>query len=124
MIRCGILAAVMLGLLGQQSYAQSSAIQTLRDTYVACVNNSFNFRHLNDYVRDGNVQAAVERSFADCRAEENALTTTGAIMMTGPIRPAEDAMLRARALVDQLKVKIKSGIVAGLQNVPSGQVKK
>jgi hypothetical protein len=89
-------------------YAQSQAIETLKNAYVNCVEVAFALSHAEEFALSGNLAAAIERSFADCRAEENALYTTTASLMIGI--STDQAMLRSRAAIDRLKVNVKAKI--------------
>jgi hypothetical protein len=89
-------------------HTQSSAIETLRNLYVNCVESAFAFSRVDEFALSGNLAAAIELSFADCRAEENALYTTTASLMLGI--SADQAMLRSRAAIDRLKVNVKAKI--------------
>jgi hypothetical protein len=47
-------------------------IESLNESYVACVQSAF-VRRLDDFAVNGNLPQAPQRAFLDCQIEENAL---------------------------------------------------
>jgi hypothetical protein len=89
--------------------AQVKVIESLRDAYIRCVDTAFDFTHSEDFIRDSNLPAAIEHSFADCRTEEEALYTTVASLMI--LSRPNEVLLQSRAMVDRLKFTIKTRIL-------------
>jgi hypothetical protein len=76
-------------------------IEGLRDAYVNCVRRAWGI-----YARAGDLPLAAERAFVVCQTEENALySTLASLTAIGPF--AAQALLTSRAMVDQLKVRLK-----------------
>ena len=86
---------------------QFPSIDSLTQSYVACVQSAF-VRHLDDFVVKGNLPQAAERAFLDCQIEENALYTTA--VASGPGHAQAIALIRAA--VEQLKANLKAEMLA------------
>jgi hypothetical protein len=87
----------------------NSPTGNLRTAYTRCVDQAFDFTHLKEFVRDGNLLGAIERSFADCRTEEEAIYSTAALALS--LSPPDEAAALSRAFVANLKARIKSRIM-------------
>ena len=106
------LAVALVGLLATcgAANAQNSPVVQLREAFVRCVNSAVG----NHAGRD--LAGVIERAFADCRTEENALYSLLANAMTippgfiGETPPAEGALM-ARSMVDRLKLGLKNKIL-------------
>lgn len=110
MIRAAALA-IGLALISAPVQGQGTSLIALQESFEICVWAGVLGIESPD---DG----AVERSFLACRIEENALYTTLATVMIVPPGgfsmgvPADEAMLRARSRVDQLKAIMKRSMLA------------
>ena len=86
---------------------QLPSIESLSQSYVACVQSAF-VRRLDDFAVNGNLPQAAERAFLDCQIEENALYTTA--VASGPGHAQAIALIRAA--VQQLKANLKAEMLA------------
>jgi hypothetical protein len=86
---------------------QLPSIESLSESYVACVQNAF-VRRLDD-LGASNLPQATERAFLDCQLEEDALYTTAVASAPGNTQ----AIALARAAIEQLKAKLKAELLAG-----------
>jgi hypothetical protein len=88
---------------------QKSPVDNLRAAYIQCVGRAFDYTRVGNIARDGNIAAAVERSFADCQTEENALYSVATLSLS--LSPPDEAARLSRAVIDNLKARIKARIV-------------
>lgn len=102
-MRAGSATTVLLLSASLAGAQQAPRLQQLQALYEQCVWAEF----LN---KSGPI--AADRALASCPLEENALVSTTALLLTGPVTRAETAMLQARAQVDQLKLAIKLRMLA------------
>jgi hypothetical protein len=98
--------------LAQSALAQSTAIDRIKATYVACVQSAFVHHLGTEFIEDGNVAAAIERSFPDCQTKESASVSLLAMMMGG----SEFHFEEARTAVDQLKLAVKTKLMRDFLN--------
>src|SRR6266446_7839366 len=87
---------------------QLPSIESLSQSYVACVQSAFVHR-LDDFAVNGNLPQAAEGAFLDCQIEENALYTT-AVASSAPGHAQAIALIRAA--VEQLKANLKAAMLA------------
>jgi hypothetical protein len=92
---------------------QLSSIESLNQSYVACVQSAF-VRRLDDFALNGNLPQATERAFLDCQLEEDALYTTAVTSAPGNAQ----ALVLVRAAVEQLKANLKTELLAAPPTVP------
>jgi hypothetical protein len=91
---------------------QLSSIESLNESYVACVQSAF-VRRLDDFpVSD--LPEATERAFLDCQLEEDALYTTAAASAPGNTQ----AIALVRAAIEQVKAKLKAKLLAAPPMMP------
>ncbi len=86
-------------------------VERLKDAYILCVNRAFIETEPNGFLRDGNIPAAVERSFVDCQTEENAFYATLVDTLVGLTAPTNQATLTARGALDRIKARLKSDLM-------------
>jgi hypothetical protein len=97
-----------LGAAAPLAHAQQlPTIESLSQSYVACVQSAFVHR-LDDFAVNGNLPQAIERALLDCQIEENALYTTA--VTSGPGHAQAIALVRAA--IEQLKANLKSELLA------------
>jgi hypothetical protein len=84
---------------------QLPSIESLTESYIACVQSAF-VRRLDDFAVNGNLPQTTERSFLDCQLEEDALYTTVASAAGNT-----QALALVRAAVEQLKAKLKADLL-------------
>jgi hypothetical protein len=80
--------------------AAASSIESLNESYVACVQSAF-VRRLDDF-GVSNLPGATGCAFIDCQLEEDALFTTAAASAPGNTQ----AIALVRAAIEQLKAKL------------------
>jgi hypothetical protein len=85
---------------------QLPSIESLTESYMACVQSAF-VRRLDDFAVNGNLPQATEGSFLDCQLEEDALYTTAVATAPGNTQ----ALALVRAAVEQLKAKLKADLL-------------
>jgi len=90
---------------------QLPSIESLNESYVACVQSAF-VRRTDDLAVSGNLPQAIERAFLDCQLEEDALYTTAVASAPG------NTQALARAAVEQLKAKLKAELLAAPPTMP------
>jgi hypothetical protein len=86
---------------------QLPSIESLNQSYLACVQSSF-VRRLDDFALNGNLPQATERAFLDCQLEEDALYTSAVASAPGNTQ----AIVLIRAAVEQLKAHLKAELLA------------
>jgi hypothetical protein len=91
---------------------QLSSIESLNESYVACVQSAF-VRRLDDF-GVSNLPEATECAFIDCQLEEDALFTTAAASAPGDTQ----AIALVRAAIEQLKAKLKAKLLASPPTMP------
>src|SRR5258708_14125104 len=79
------------------------SIESLKESYVACVQSAF-VRRLDDFAVNGNLPQAAERAFLDCQIEENALSTTA--VASGPAHAQPIAL--TLSAIQHLKATLKA----------------
>jgi hypothetical protein len=94
------------------SAQQLPSIESLNESYVACVQSAF-VRRLDDF-GVSNLPEATERAFLDCQLEEDALYTTAAASAPGNTQ----ALSLVRAAIEQLKAKLKAKLLAAPPTMP------
>jgi len=91
---------------------QLPRIESLNESYVACVQSAF-VRRMDDFgVSD--LPQATERAFLDCQPEEDALYTTAVASAPGNTQ----ALALVRAAVEQLKANLKAELLAAPPTMP------
>jgi hypothetical protein len=104
-----------LGIAAPLAHAQQlPSIESLSQSYVACVQSAFVHR-LDDFAVNGNLPQAAEGAFLDCQIEENALYTT-AVASSAPGHAQAIALIRAA--VEQLKANLKAAMLASPPTMP------
>jgi hypothetical protein len=91
---------------------QLPSIESLGESYVACVQSAF-VRRLDDFGAS-NLRQATERAFVDCQLEEDALYTTAVASAPGNTQ----AITLVRAALEQLKAKLKAELRATPDDAP------
>jgi hypothetical protein len=91
---------------------QLSSIESLNESYVACVQSAF-VRRLDDF-GVSNLPGATGCAFIDCQLEEDALFTTAAASAPGNTQ----AIALVRAAIEQLKAKLKAKLLAPPPTMP------
>jgi hypothetical protein len=86
---------------------QLPSIESLKQSYVACVQSAF-VGSLDDFAVNGNLAQVAERALLDCQIEENALYTTAVSSGVGHAQ----AIALTRAAVEQLKASLKAKMLA------------
>jgi hypothetical protein len=86
---------------------QLPSIESVKQSYVACVQSAFVGR-LDDFAVNGNLAQVAERALLDGQIEENALYTTA---ISSGIGHAQ-AIALSRAAVEQLKASLKAKMLA------------
>jgi hypothetical protein len=86
---------------------QLPSIESLEQSYVACVQTAFLGR-LDDFAVNGNLAQVAERALLDCQIEENALYTTAVSSGVGHAQ----AIALTRVAVEQLKASLKAKMLA------------
>jgi hypothetical protein len=100
---------------GSLAHAQQlPSIESLNQSYLACVQSAF-VRRLDDFAVNGNLPQASERAFLDCQREEDALYTTAVASAPGNTQ----ALALVRAAVEQLKANLKTELLAAPPRVPN-----
>ena len=105
---CRVTLANALCAAAPQGHAQQlPSIESLKQSYVACVQSAFLGR-LDDFAVNGNLAQVAERALLDCQIEENALYTTAVSSGVGHAQ----AIALTRAAVEQLKASLKAKMLA------------
>jgi hypothetical protein len=92
---------------------QLPSIESLNQSYLACVQSAF-VRRLDDFAVNGNLPQATERAFLECQREEDALYTSAVASAPGNTQ----AIALVRAAVEQLKAHLKAELLAAPLRVP------
>src|SRR5258707_6852065 len=104
-----------LGIAAPLAHAQQlPSIESLSQSYVACVQSAFVHR-LDDFAVNGNLPQAAESAFLDRQIEENALYTT-TVASSAPGHAQAIALIRAA--VEQLKANLKAAMLASPPIMP------
>jgi hypothetical protein len=100
-----------LGIAASLAHTQQlPSIESLSQSYVACVQSAFVLR-LDDFAVNGNLPQAAEDAFLDCQIEENALYTT-AVASSAPGHAQAIALIRA------VKANLKAAMLAWPPTMP------
>jgi hypothetical protein len=102
---CATLATALCAAALLAHAQQLASIESVKESYVACVQSAFLGR-LDDFAVNGNLPQAAERAFLDCQIEENALYTAAISSGAGHAQ----AIALTRAAVEQLKASLKGRI--------------
>jgi hypothetical protein len=104
--QCAVLVTALCAGVAFVQAQQLPSIESLTESYMACVQSAF-VRRLDDFAVNGNLPQATERSFLDCQLEEDALYTTAVASAPGNTQ----ALALVRAAVEQLKAKLKADLL-------------
>jgi hypothetical protein len=89
------------------------SIESLNQSYLACVQNAF-VRRLDAFALNDNLPQTTERALLDCQREEDALYTSAVASAPGNTQ----AIALVRAAVEQLKAHLKAELLSAPPRVP------
>ena len=107
-----VLATALCAGVSSTRAQQLPIIESLNESYVACVQSAF-MRRMDDFGVSGLPQAT-EHAFLDCQLEEVALYTTAVASAPGNTQ----ALALVRAAVEQLKANLKAELLAAPSAMP------